>query len=143
MGSSLINVYTACNRVFQNTITSDNEQMTVVTRGTESVKEQDPRRFKPLHAGHFSSYIGLDKRIFHRKIKNMFLPMFWMLKRTVSLRHMFWLRNKKIIFCYALLTKGQSLRFILSLRMYSSFITSRSYSYRPADSFQEFFQEQF
>ena len=55
------------------------------------------------------SHIGLDEQKFLRKIVNIFLPisfnMFWVLKRTVSLRgffeypqHMFWLRNKKINF---------------------------------------------
>ena len=61
---------------------------------------------------------------FEGKIVNIFLPisfLFWVLKRTVSLRpfflqegsfehpqHMFWFRNRKISFWYTLLTKGRS-----------------------------------
>ena len=46
---------------------------------------------------------GLENKIFELKIVNIFLPislnMFWVLKRTVSLRqHMLWLKNKNITF---------------------------------------------
>ena len=51
-----------------------------------------------------------NKQKSQRKIKIIFKHVFWALKRTLSLRrsfeypkHMFWLKNKKIIFSYALL----------------------------------------
>ena len=41
--------------------------------------------------------------------------MFWMLKRTITLvllstHNMFWLRNKKLFFALALLTKGLNIK---------------------------------
>ena len=62
---------------------------------------------------------GLDKQRFQRKIVNIFLLInfdicFGCLKETSHLdisfeypQHMFQLRNKKIIFCYTLITKAR------------------------------------
>ena len=61
--------------------------------------------------------IGLDKQIFERKIVNIFLPISFNICFGGSKepshsdssfeypQHIFWFRNKKIIFWYALLTK--------------------------------------
>ena len=62
-------------------------------------------------------HIGLDKQSFERIIVNFFLPIRFNICFGCSKepshydgsfeypQHMFWLRNKKIIFWYALLTK--------------------------------------
>ena len=62
--------------------------------------------------------IDLDKLIFERKIVNIFLPISFNIYFGCSKepshgdsyfeypQHMFWLRNKKVVFWYELLTKG-------------------------------------
>ena len=59
--------------------------------------------------------------------------MFWVLKRTVSLRRFFrvpttyvLVKKKQNIFCYALLTKGLSCHYLFVLKMSSAF-TSDAY----------------